>query len=71
MMRTTTQRQVSAVLLSLVGAQAVHWFITPLQHPDAGLFRTSAVVVQAVLGIAGAVWLLRAVPKREHGAISN
>jgi len=41
----------------MLGAQAVHWFITPISHPDAGALRTTGVGVQAAIGFGGALWL--------------
>ena len=44
-------------MLLMLGAQAVHWFITPISHPDAGALRTTGVGVQAAIGFGGALWL--------------
>ena len=49
-------RAVVVVTLALMGGQAVHWLLTPTNHPDAGTFRTIAVAVQALVGFGGAVW---------------
>ena len=44
-------------LLAMVGAQATHWLITPASHPDTGAVRTVGVVIQAILGFGGAIWI--------------
>lgn len=49
-----------AAALLVVGAQAVHWFLTPMAHPDATDLRTGMAALQCVLGIGGGLWLLRA-----------
>jgi len=56
---TESLRQIGALLLALVGAQAVHWFITPMRHPEASALPTGLVAVQALVGLGGAAWLLR------------
>ena len=48
---------ITGVLLMLA-ANAAHWLLT--SHPDATPARTSAVVVQMLVGIVGAIWLVRA-----------
>lgn len=50
-------RAVVALMLALVGGQAVHWLITPAQHPDATDGRAVAVALQAVAGWGGFIWL--------------
>jgi hypothetical protein len=45
------------IALALIGAQAVHWLLTPMAHPDASGLRTAGVVLQAIAGFGGAVWL--------------
>lgn len=50
-------RGLMVVLLAMVGAQAVHWFLTPANHPDASVLRTFAVGVQAAAGFGGALWV--------------
>ncbi len=50
-------RAVVALILALVGGQAVHWLITPAQHPEATDVRAAAVALQAVVGWGGFVWL--------------
>jgi hypothetical protein len=52
-------RAVVVVTLALAGGQALHWFLTPLNHPDAGLLRTLGVAIQAIAGIGGSLWLSR------------
>ena len=49
-----------AGMLLAVSAQAVHWLITPLQHPDAGPIRHGLVVAQAVVAGGVALYLIRA-----------
>jgi hypothetical protein len=44
-------------LFAMVGGQAVHWFLTPMNHPDASVLRTVGVAVQATIGFGGALWL--------------
>jgi hypothetical protein len=44
------------VALALAGGQAVHWLLTPLDHPDASAARTVGVWIQAIAGFGGAVW---------------
>jgi hypothetical protein len=48
---------VAGVLLML-GANALHWFITPMRHPDATTFQQLATGAQAVVGVGGAIWLI-------------
>jgi|GEM_PF-5678490 len=59
MLRTPSQRALSAAVLACVGAQAAHWFITPMRHPDASSLRAGLVAIQARAGFGGAFWLLR------------
>ena len=47
------------MVVAVVGGQAVHWFLTPMDHPEASMFRTVAVGVQAAVGFAGAIWAAR------------
>ena len=44
-------------LLSGLGSQAVHWFITPMAHPDASSLREVGVALQLLVGYGGAAWL--------------
>jgi hypothetical protein len=44
--------------LVMVAAGAMYWMFTPAAHPGAGAFRRWLVVVQGVVGIVGALWLL-------------
>ncbi len=53
-----------ALLLAFIGAQAVHWLLTPQSHPGASDLRRWAVVAQAAIGLIGAVWVWR----RSRGA---
>ena len=50
-------RSLVAVTLALVGGQAVYWFLTPLNHPDASALRSIGVGLQAVFGFGGAIWV--------------
>lgn len=43
-------------LWAMVGGQAIHWLLTPINHPHATDLRTALVVVQAVLGVGLALW---------------
>lgn len=63
-----SQHLFAAALLALVGAQAAHWFITPMRHPNAGAVQTVLVAVQAVVGVGGAFWLL---VRQKPASISN
>lgn len=49
---------VVAGMLLILGADALHWFITPMQHPDASTMMRLAMGAQAVVGIGGGVWLI-------------
>ena len=60
--RIPFSRALVVIGLALVGGQAVYWFITPQQHPDASTLRTIGVGVQAVLGFGGAAWAARQGP---------
>ena len=71
MTNTESQRLIGALLLALVGAQAVHWFITPIRHPDASALRTGLVAVQALVGLGGAAWLLRTRHRADSGASAS
>lgn len=46
-----------AGMLATVGAIAVHWFITPARHPDAGRWAQIAALVEVLVGFGGAAWL--------------
>jgi len=48
---------VLAGILLMLGADALHWFITPMRHPDATTVNYVATAVQAIVGIGGAGWL--------------
>jgi hypothetical protein len=50
-------RMVAVVVLATIGGQAVHWFLTPLNHPDASTLRTIGVGIQVVVGFGGALWV--------------
>ena len=49
---------VLAGTLFALGAQALHWFITPAAHPDASTAQAVAVAAQAALGFGVAGWLV-------------
>ena len=55
--KNSSGQAVVALMLALVGGQAVHWLITPAQHPDASSARALAVALQAVAGWGGFIWL--------------
>lgn len=46
-----------AGILAMIGAQAIHWFITPIAH-DASTVRNGLVAAQAVVGFGAAAWLI-------------
>ena len=46
---------VAAGMLLVLGADALHWFITPAAHPGASATVTAAMAAQAVVGLLGAV----------------
>lgn len=54
----------TAVLFLLVGAHAVNW-LAGGTHGDSGTFRHTAVVLQAALGLGGALGLWRSGQSRE------
>lgn len=64
-------RLLTAFLALLVAAQAVHWLITPAESASASNARWWAVVAQAVLGIAVAVWFLCTARRRALKDSSN
>jgi hypothetical protein len=39
-----------------IAANAFHWFITPMAHPDASQGRMAAVGVQALAGLLLSAW---------------
>ena len=46
-----------AGVLVMIGVQAVSWFIQSPGAADASALRMAAVIVQAVVGFGGAMWL--------------
>ena len=46
-----------AGMLVMLGASAIHWFITPMAHPDASTMQRSGVIAQALIGFGGVAWL--------------
>lgn len=50
-------RAAMVALWAMAGGQAVHWLMTPVNHPHATELRTALVVVQAVLGFGVALWV--------------
>jgi hypothetical protein len=65
MASSQSYRYLGAFLFALLGARAGHWFITPMRHPDATTLRSALVALQFVVGLGGAIWLLRAERARE------
>jgi len=53
---TSFNRGVLAGILLSLGAQALHWFITP-DHIHASALREVGVALQATVGFGGAWWL--------------
>ena len=47
-----------AVIGALVGGQAVHWLLTPIDHPNASGLRTVLVVLQAAIGFGLWIWAM-------------
>lgn len=45
----------------VLAAAAGNWFITPMSHPDAGPVHTALTALQALVGVALAVWGYRRV----------
>jgi hypothetical protein len=44
-------------MLLMVGSSAIHWFITPMSHPDASTAREVGAAIQGLLGFGGAAAL--------------
>ena len=58
-----------AGMLWMLGAYGAHWFITPMNHPDAGVLETAASVAELVFGFGGGLWLyLRRRPPEHRDA---
>lgn len=55
---TSFSRGLVVGIFAMVGGQAVHWFLTPMNHPDATLLRTVGVGLQAAVGFGGALWVV-------------
>lgn len=53
----------SASLL-LFAASAGHWFITPMNHPDASMVERIAVWAMLLGGAGGSVWITRSHRRR-------
>lgn len=49
------QRGLLAGTLMMLGANAVHWFIS---HPEVSTSRTVMVGLQLAIGLGGAAWLV-------------
>jgi len=47
-----------AGLLFALAAQSANWLVTPMSHPDASNARRAGVVVQGVVCLSVALWLL-------------
>ena len=52
------ERGVIAGILVAIGASAVNWFITPMNHPDASTLRNVGVAIQAIVGLGVGIWLI-------------
>ena len=50
-------RGLVAGVLLMLGAGAIHWFITPAAHPDPSSLQRVGTVIQAVAGFGGFAWL--------------
>lgn len=46
-----------AGMLFMVGANGVHWMITPMRHPHASPLETWSVIAQIVLGFGVGIYL--------------
>ena len=46
-----------AGMMIMVGAQGVHWMITPIGHPHASALQTWGVVVQIALGFGVGIYV--------------
>ena len=44
-------------MLLMVGVDGVHWFLTPLAHPEASTSQMLAVAAQVMLCFSVAAWL--------------
>ena len=52
-------RGVLCGMLLMVAAASLHWFITPMAHPDATTLRAVGVATQTVASLLGAWWFSR------------
>jgi threonine/homoserine/homoserine lactone efflux protein len=50
-------RGLLAGVLLMLGASAMHWFITPMAHPGASTLQRVGVIAQALIGFGGFAWL--------------
>ena len=48
----------TAGVLMMFAADGLHWFITPMSHPNATSFQTGWVVAQVLVGTIGVTWLI-------------
>lgn len=56
----TQDRFLAGVLCGVLlmwGADGIHWFITPVSHPDASTAQSLGVAAQVILSNGIAVWL--------------
>ncbi len=57
-----------AGMLFMIGATAIHWFITPMSHPHTTPLETCFAVAELVVGFGGGAWLYtRRRPSRSDG----
>jgi hypothetical protein len=61
-MKTSRARQELFVVTFIgwiIAANGGHWLITPITHPEAGVFRYAAVWAQIFAGLALTIWARR------------
>lgn len=51
-------------MLLIIGANGLHWFITPAAHPDAGLMNIIGAMLQVVVSFVAAFSLSRRARRR-------
>lgn len=51
-------RGMAVGLLATLGTQAVHWLLTPTDHPDATTLRTVFEGALALAGWGGVLWVM-------------
>ena len=52
------ERGVIAGILVAIGASAINWLITPMNHPDASMLHNVGVAIQAIVGLGVGIWLI-------------